>query len=60
MATSHGHGIGCLGKWKHEGHFQWKKNRLYFESYDIKTLLMYHEKLFPKKNLDDWLDEETD
>lgn len=32
--------------------------KLYFGSYDIYTLLMYHEKLFPQKN--DWLDEETD
>lgn len=37
-----------------------KTGKLYFGSYDIKTLLMYHEMLFPKKNLDDWLDEETD
>lgn len=33
--------------------------KLCFSSYDIQTLMMYHEKLFPLKNLDDWLDEET-
>jgi len=48
MASSHGHGIGCLGKWKHKDIFIGEETgKLDFRSYDIETLLMYHEKLFP-------------